>query len=53
MKYFSEEVERKKLEIRVSEELSNNQKREQLKALDGLSLAEYNLKKRSEQAWEK
>lgn len=53
MKYFSEEVERKKLEIRVDETLSNNQKREQLKALDGLSLAEYNLKKRSEQAWEK
>lgn len=53
MKYFSEEIERKKVEIRVDETLSNNQKREQLKALDGLSLAEYNLKKRSEQAWEK
>lgn len=53
MKYFSEEIERKKLEIRVDETLSNGQKREQLKALDGLSLAEYNLKKRSEQAWEK
>lgn len=53
MKYFSEEIERKKLEIRVSEQLSNNQKREQLKALDGLSLAEYNLQKRSETQWEK
>lgn len=53
MKYFSEEVERKKLEIRVDETLSNNQKREQLKALDGLSLAEYNLKKKSEECWYK
>ena len=53
MKYFSEEIQRKKLEIRVDETLSNNQKREQLKALDGLSLAEYNLQKRSETQWEK
>ena len=53
MKYFSEEVERKKLEIRVDDTLSNNQKREQLKALSGLALAEENIKIKSELQWEK
>lgn len=53
MKYFSEEVERKKLEIRVDETLNNSQKREQLKALKGLALAEENIKIKSEEAWEK
>ena len=53
MKYFSDEIERKKLEVRVDKELSNDQKREQLKALDRFKLAESNLQRRSEQAWEK
>lgn len=53
IKYFKDEIERKKLEIRVDKTLSNDQKREQLKALSGLELAEDNLKRRSEQAWEK
>lgn len=53
MKYFKDEIERKKLEIRTDKELSNDQKREQLKALSGLELAEDNLKRRSEMQWEK
>lgn len=53
MKYFSEEIERKKLEIRTDKELSNDQKREQLKALNGLALAEENIKIKSEEVWEK
>lgn len=53
IKYFGEEIQRKKLEVRVDKTLNNDQKREQLKALDGLSLAEYSLKKKTEEAWEK
>lgn len=53
MKYFSDEIERKKLEVRVDKELSNDQKREQLKALDRFKLAESNLQRRSESCWEK
>ena len=53
MKYFSDEIERKKLEVRVDKELSNEQKREQLKALDRLKLAQDNLQRRSEMQWEK
>lgn len=53
IKYFSEEIERKKLEVRVDKTLSNNQKREQLKALSGLALAEDNIKRKDEEVWEK
>lgn len=53
MKYFSNEIQRKKQEVRTDKTLSNNQKREQLQALSGLELAQYNLQKRNEQAWEK
>ena len=53
MKYFNQEIENRKINIRTDKTLSNEQKKEQLKALKGLELAEYNLKKRNEEAWEK
>ena len=47
------EIEQTKIDVRTDKELTNEQKREQLKALDRLNQLEEIMRRRNEDAWYK
>lgn len=53
LKVFNKEIEQTKVDVRTDKELTNEQKREQLKALDRLNQIEEIMRKRNEDAWYK
>lgn len=53
LKVIEQEIEQTKVDVRTDKELTNEQKREQLKALDRLNQIEEIMRKRNEDAWYK
>ena len=53
LKVIDREIEQTKIEVRTDKELTNEQKREQLKGLDRISQIEDIMRKRNEDAWYK
>ena len=53
LKVIEQEIEQTKVDIRTDKELTNEQKREQLKGLDRLNQIEEIMRKRNEDAWYK
>ena len=53
LKVIEQEIEQTKVAVRTDKELTNEQKREQLKGLDRLNQLEDIMRRRNEDAWYK
>ena len=53
LKVIEQEIEQTKVDVRTDKELTNEQKREQLKGLDRLNQIEEIMRRRNEDAWYK
>ena len=53
IEHINKEIEQTKLDVRTDKELTNEQKREQLKGLDRLNQIEDIMRRRNEDAWYK
>ena len=53
LKVIEQEIEQTKVDVRTDKELTNEQKREQLKGLDRLNQIEDIMRRRNEDAWYK